>query len=217
MTTKLHTIVALATLSTIDYLIYCNPSSLIGYLYGPQAQLAAIDQYISLVYGGGGSPSSAPVSAVDQYYHQFTADTSLHAQDDAFSRCDAYDTAYQGFSLLRDAGIVASLFTMMLLLLPRFLSVRYTKQQCLCFLLLLPLLLLTPGLIGQIILAGSIPIEISFLKLGVVHGMGLIQYCSMQSFMSGAGVVKDIILYDFKLVGLAGALLFLITGISPQF
>eukprot|EP00956_Cyclotella_meneghiniana_P042153 scaffold248381_cov99-Cyclotella_meneghiniana.AAC.1 len=226
MTTKLHTITALATLSTIDCLIYFNPSSLIGYLYGPQAQLSAIDQYISLVYGGSSdsSPSSAPISAVvDKYYHQFTDnETSLHAQDDAYSRCDAYNTAYQEFTLPRDAGIIASLFTIMLLLLPKFLSVRYTRQQYLCFLLLLPLLSLTPGLMGQIILTRSIPIELSFLKLGVVRGMGLIQYCSMQSFVSGSNVhhdgsMEDVLLYDSKLVGLAASLLFVVLGILPQF
>jgi hypothetical protein len=190
MTTKLHTALSLSTLTTINYLIYLKSSALIGFIHGPSAQLAALKEY------------------------QFT-NSLLGAQKVTW--CDAYDTAYANSTLLRDAGTIAALFTIILVFIPGFLSLNHTKTQRMSFLLLLPLLWITPGLIGQI-LAEHIPIELAFLENFGVRGIGMIEYCSLHSLvLEGRELssMTEVVIYEANLVGVASAMLFLVLGIMP--
>lgn len=189
MATLTHTILSLATLSVVNFLIYFQPSSLIGFINGPSDQVTAIDKY--------------------QFINTFL---SSHDPTD----CDAYTTAYENASLLRDAGIIASLFTLVLLLLPGFVALSYTKRQKLYFILLLPFLWVTPGLIGQI-LSAQIPIELSYLEAFGMNGISMVGYCSLQSLVSGGHGITSIaeVVYELKVVSLAAGMLFVVLGIVP--
>jgi hypothetical protein len=190
MSTIIHTILSLTILCAINYLIYFQPAPLIGFIHGPAAQLAALDQY------------------------QFT-NTFLSTQDAI--DCDAYATAYSESSCIRDAAMITSIFMVLILVVPGFSSFNFSRKQYICSLLLLPLLWVTPGLIGQI-LSAHIPIELSYLTLHGVNGIQMVQYCSLHSLVLGGHQLTStlqVILYDMKVVSVAAGMLFLLMGIMP--
>jgi hypothetical protein len=191
MSTFIHAILSLTIMCTINYLIYFQPASFIGFIHGPSAQLAALHQ------------------------HQFI-NTFLSAQDANENDCDAYATSHAESSWIRDAAMIASIFIMILILVPGFASFNFTKKQRACFLLLLPLLWVTPGLISQI-LSAQIPIELSYLTAYGVNGIQMVQYCSLHSLVSGHQLTSTLqmIMYEMKLAGVAAGMLFLLMGIMP--
>lgn len=190
MATAIHTILSLTVLSAINCLIYFQASSLIGFIHGPLAQIAAQNKY------------------------ELT-NTFLNEQES--TDCDAYDTAYEDASLPRDAGMIASFFTMILIVLPGFLSYNFTKRQCASFILLVPLLCISPGLISQI-LSAQIPIELSFFRAFGLNGIGMAEKCSIRNLVTGWHNLSSLVgvaVYEMKLVGLAAFVLFLVLGIMP--
>ena len=77
---------------------------------------------------------------------------------------------------------------------------------------------MTPGLMGQILNA-QIPVELSFLKTHGKHAFRMIEYCSFHSLASGGrglSTVLEAVLYEAKLVVLAGGMLFLVLGVMPR-
>ena len=194
MTTQLHTILSLSFLSTVNLLMYFRPSQLIGFLHGPLAQIDAADRW--------------------QFTETFLRNDGRALMDP--TACDAYNEAYEGSGVYRDAGVIAALFAWILVLTPRFLPMEYSTGQRRGFLILIPLVWITPGFAGQI-LSKNIPVEISFLTSQGLNGFITVGLCSIKGLMVGANQSTFIVrlLYDLKVVGLAGGLLFLLLGILP--
>lgn len=122
--------------------------------------------------------------------------------------------------ILRDAGIVAAIFTMILSLATNFMPTLYSKHQRLCFFLLALPMYIMPGLVGQLVYQKSLPFEVQLLKEGYgAKGMGkglfYIGYCSFQSILIGLGngaPTSFALIHEFKVISLAGLLAFILLG-----
>jgi len=130
------------------------------------------------------------------------------------------DVAYQDYraQILRDAGIIAAFFTMILVLVANFTSRSYSKSERLCFFLLALPLMVTPGLVGQVVFQKTVPIEILLFQASdVAKGFSYIGYCSIQSILIGLGDGASTFLtliHELKVVSSAGLLVFLIVGLA---
>ena len=134
------------------------------------------------------------------------------------------DLAYQDSRamILRDAGVISAVFTLLIALLPLFgPNISSSTSQRVRFLLLAILLYITPGLVGQVVFQKLVPIEILLLKSwGEVNGLIYVGYCSGRSLLSGLvdeeAYTVLAIFHDLKVVVLAGLLVFLILGLIPS-
>jgi hypothetical protein len=208
MTIETHAALAISFCYATCIVIICNNSlPLIGFLYGPTSEIDARDRnrsveamLVPLLAAGGGN---------------------ARPWDDAktfgFVLAQYDDVAYKDHRalVLRDAGVVAAFFALILALDPNLGVASRLK----CSLLSLPLYA-APGLVGQISILRATPIEILLLKAwGLRRGLACVGYCSIRSLLSGPEVALltgSALLHDIKVVVAAGLLAFLMLGYMPS-
>eukprot|EP00804_Cyclotella_cryptica_P029971 CCRYP_013422-RA/>CCRYP_013422-RA protein AED:0.05 eAED:0.05 QI:193/1/1/1/0/0/2/504/208 len=196
MTSTLQGVLSLTLLFAINFLVYFKPSQLIGFLHGPKTQIEALHQWHAL-----------------REWHQAKINSAASWTNDM--SCHSYNESYQQSSSFRDAGVIASLFSIITILFPNFVSMNLTKSQRLHFIMVFPSLWITSGLFGQI-LSKTIPVESYFLSQGIAGWFNTV-YCSLNAVVSGPVELSliDLVVYEFKVVGIAAILLFLLLGVVP--
>lgn len=204
MATTIHTFISLLFCQSACLLIYHSSPQLISLLHGPSAQIFASDREAALQSILASSPShEINDAACDEIYQP------------AYDHNDDYRSA-----IFRDAGAIAALFSLLLILVPKFTSIHYSARQRFQFLLLTLPVYVTPALIGQIVFQKSAPVEILLLKTwGLKPGILFAGYCSTQSLLGGAldgrAWTVNYIIHELHVVGVAGLIVFLILGIMP--
>mmetsp|Transcript_41189 Transcript_41189/g.86489 ORF Transcript_41189/g.86489 Transcript_41189/m.86489 type:complete len:217 (-) Transcript_41189:80-730(-) len=214
MGAKIHAALAIAFSVATFIVIFTSSLPLIGLLHGPSDEKKAVaqQQYIQakiLELGEENGviwPWNDTERVEDLVFHPYQ------------------DIAYQDQRalVLRDAGIIAAFFALILVLAPNFMPVYYSKSQRLRFLSLALPLYFVPGLIGQIAFQKTIPMEIMLLEAwGLAKGFSYVGYCSLQSLLIGGGVDGDgpsmlfTMMHDLKVVMSASGLVFLVLGLMP--
>ncbi|KAL7474486.1 hypothetical protein ACHAW6_000459 [Cyclotella cf. meneghiniana] len=197
MMAKLHTGLSVTLVSTINCIVYFKSAQLIAFIHGPSSQVEAVQQWDAL-------QSLKPISQNDDksWINDIT--------------CNAYNQSYQqSSSLFRDAGVIASIFTIIAVLFPGFISRNLSKMQRLHFVFVIPSLWITPGLFGQI-LSKTIPVELYFLSRGIVGLLNMV-YCSLNAVVSGPVKLSlmNLLVYELEVVWVAAMLLFFLLGIVP--
>lgn len=169
---------------------------LIGFLAGPSAENIAVEQ-------------------MEMQIKLFKS--AKHSNNIIEKVAEQYDIAYQNHNaaICRDAGIIASIFLLMVTLIPNLTATSYSKSERLCCILLaFPLL----GMVGQILFKSTVPIEIVILKSwdDVLKSLYFIGYCSFQGLLTGLGEGESItliVMHDVKVVILACMLVFSMVGV----
>lgn len=214
MTTNTHVLLALVFCYTACVVIHTNCLRLIGFLHGPSDEMSAFDQQQQV------QSKLLSLSAQQKYVAHWPDNDETAESVFAIYRDLAYfDTRA---IILRDAGVVAALFTLFLALIPNFMSLSYSASQRVRFLLLAILLYITPGLVGQVAFQNTVPIESLLLKSwGALKGLSYVNYCTVQSLLMGLtddnGTYTVLaIIHDLKVVASASLLVFLIPGVIPS-
>jgi hypothetical protein len=210
MTIKTHAALAISFCYATCIVICCNSNALplIGFLYGPTSEIDAQHQKRSV------EAMLAPLAATRHDGNAWPWENI-----DIFEVVlDQYnDVAYRDHRalVLRDAGVIAAFFALILTLNPNYGVVSRLKFS----LLSLPLYA-APGMVGQITFLRTTPIEILLLKAwGVRRGMACIGYCSIRSLLSGpenALLTGSTLIHDIRVVVAAGLLVFLLLGYMPS-
>jgi len=213
MTIKTHAALAILFCYATCIVICNNSTLLIGFLYGPTSEVDARDQRRSveavllvsidaIMRGGGGGRSGRSARQIWNNDAE-TYDAFLAKYDDA---------AYYGDRravVLRDAGIIAAFFALILAM-----NANYDIASRLKFIILSLPLYVVPGLVGQLAFQRTTPIEILLLNAwGMRGGIACIGYCSVRSLLRGLDEVAEFIghtiLHDVEVVTCAGLLAFL--------
>ena len=206
MTIKTHAALAISLCYATCIVICNNTLPLIGFLYGPSSEIDARDQkrsveamIVPLATRGGNAWPWDDTEIFDVVLAQYN------------------DVGYRDHRalVLRDAGVIAALFALILALNPNYGVVSRLKFS----LLFLPLYA-APGLVGQIAFQRTTPIETLVLKSwGLRRGLTCIGYCSIQSLLSGpeaALLTGSTLLHDIRVVVAADLLVFLMLGYVPS-
>lgn len=205
MVTKTHAVLAFAFCLATHAVIFTKSLALIGVLHGPSDEINALD-------------------------HQRSIQTEIlslsgHAEDITWPWDDVF-TPYQNSAyqdpravILRDAGIIAALYALVLATVSSITSIYYTASQRLYLLFLVLPLYVGPGLIGQVYFQKTIPIEIVLLDTcGLRKGLSYIGYCSMQSLLTGLGIdgpySASTLVHDLKVVLSAEFLTYIVLGLG---
>ena len=178
MTTKTHSLLSFCVCFFCTACIVTNSLPLISFLHGPSDETKALDQQQS-------ARTEVSALATQSNYGwpweaNETADRVL-----AFYHGVGYQD--QRALVLRDAGIISALFTLILVLAPNFMSISYSASQRLRFLLLALPLYITPGLFGQVVFQKTVPIEMLMLQSwGAAKGLSYVGYCSGRDLLIGS-------------------------------
>lgn len=207
MATKTHAILASFFCITTYALIFTKSLPLIGVLHGPSDEINALDRHRSV---------QTEILSLSGQNEDIT-----WPGDDVFEPYQ--NSAYQDHRalILRDAGVIASLFALVLAMVPSITSVYYTAGQRLyIFLMSLPLYIV-PGLIGQLYFQKTIPIEIVLLKTcGLTKGLSYVGYCSIKSLLIGVGIDGPYssltLFHDLKVVVSAEFLTYIVLGLGTS-
>jgi hypothetical protein len=206
MTTKAHGSLSLCLLSTTSLILYYGSLELISFLHGPSSQASALKQR---------DTDTTLVALAEQQRNGNGANDAL---------CNSlYEVACaedERALILREAGVIASLFTLLLAVFPKFFvhGTSYTRQQRLYFVAMVLPLLIIPSSIGQVVYLGRVPVEVSLMKTsswGVGGGLASGGYCAMQSMLKGEGDGQDSLaklLRECKVVGVAAVIVYLVLG-----
>ena len=172
---------------------------LIGFLAGPSAENIAVEQ-------------------MEMQIKLFKS--AKHSSNNIEVVAEQYDIAYQNQSaaICRDAGIIASIFLLMVTLVPNLTATSYSKSERLCCILLAFPLYTFVGMVGQILFKSTVPIEIVILKSwdDVLKSLYFIGYCSFHGLLTGLGEGESItliVMHDVKVVILACVLVFAMVGV----
>ena len=202
----------MAKLSSIIGLLLCYTTcisminisqQLIGFQSGPSAEIACIEKQ-QLV--------QSKLNKILEQQNDYTAIESANMI------LEQYNSAYQDhFTLiLRDAGKISAIYVLLLVLFPKFSDTKYSKEQRMWLMVLIPLFI-APSMIGQMFIQNTIPIESTILNtFGFAKGLAYIEYCSGRSLLIGLGVgvsVFDTIIHETKVVATAALFMFVTRGL----
>ncbi|KAL7460652.1 hypothetical protein ACHAXS_001096 [Conticribra weissflogii] len=210
MTTKAHAILSLLLCQATCLLVYKKSPQLIGFIHGPSAEIFAIDRNAAL-------------------RSLLTTSTYMEIMNDGGDCEDIYQAAYgdgdgddrDGAAIVRDAGAICAIFAILVGLVPKSTSKKYSVLQRIQFLLLALPIYVTASFLGQVIVRKSTPIEVLLAETwGVRDGFLLGGYCSILSLL-GDGfdvtgeTIRTIILHEMKVVVIAVLFAFSFLGIVP--
>jgi hypothetical protein len=218
-------------------IITCKSHELIGFIYGPSSQIFATKQQIiqsnllSRILTNSETISTTTTTSLSMT----TWMTRIAATAEQIYN-PHYELAYQLHDcnttcILRDGGVIAALYVL-LHACNFFGTTTPTKQQQpspqrqrFHYLYLAGVLFILPGMIGQIVLSKTIPIEIVLLKRDVSSLRGIFErllyvgYCSLKSVLDhhhggGGDLVVGSMVYELKVVGVALAFVAFFLGES---
>ena len=203
----------MAKLSSIFGLLLCYTTcisminisqQLIEFVSGPSAEIACIEKH-QLV--------QSKLNEILEQQNDYTAIES------AEMILEQYDKTYQDYYtlILRDAGIISSIYVLLLVLFPKFSDTKYSKEQRMwLFILIIPLYLI-PSMLSQVFIQNTVPIESTILNtFGFAKGLAYIEYCSGRSLLIGLGVgvgVFETIIHETKVVATAALFMFVTRGL----
>lgn len=206
-----HALLAVA-FCYLSLIVTCTSSlRLIGLLHGPSDEKYALDEQRRV---------QAEILALSEKYEDDWPWNDGESSESVLSLYrDLVDDPLT--LLLHDAGAIASMLAMILVLVPKFFSsTSYSAIRRFYFLLLAFPLCIAPGMIAQVVIQKRVPIEILLVgSWRSTKGLAYSGYCSLQSLL--LGLEGDDIssalttIHDLKVVGLAGLLVFLILGMFP--
>ena len=209
MTIKTHAALAISFCYATCIVICCNNNALplIGFLYGPTSEIDAREHERSI------EAMLVPLSTT--YDGNAWPWENIEIFDVVLAQYNGVAYRDHRALVLRDAGVIAAFFALILTLNPNYGVVSRLKFS----LLSLPLYA-APGMVGQIAFLRTTPIEILLIKAwGLRRGMTCIGYCSIRSLLSGpeaALLTGTTLLHDIRVVAAAGLLVFLMLGYMPS-
>lgn len=241
-------LLSLSITTTLFLLVTYKSHELIGFLYGPSSQLFATKQQfiqsnlLARIYSTDNDDNDQQQTTIFTTLMSWMTNMSTTAEQIYNPH---YELAYQHHyvtCILRDAGMIAAMFAV--LRACNFFASTATNttnssnnktnkiMQRWYHLFMAVSLFILPGMIGQLLLSKSVPVEILLLNrfnnnnvttssfIGILEGIMYMGYCSLKSLSSlGEEGVYHVVLssvgnvvYELKVVGVALALVVFFLG-----
>mmetsp|Transcript_23161 Transcript_23161/g.38165 ORF Transcript_23161/g.38165 Transcript_23161/m.38165 type:complete len:244 (+) Transcript_23161:192-923(+) len=232
--------IIIPTLLLLLIIITCKSHELIGFIYGPSSQLFATKQQIiqanllsRILSNNEATTTTTTITTTVTTWMARIATTAEQIYN------PHYELAYQHdckTCILHDAGVIAALFAILHAcnFFGDTISKRQQQQQQqqrrrFHYFFMAGALFILPGMIGQLVISKTIPIEIVLLNRfntdtslnGMLESLLYVGYCSWKSVLDhhydgGDGVYRIVAMgnamYELKVVGVALALVAFFLG-----
>ncbi|KAL9184560.1 hypothetical protein ACHAXT_012530 [Thalassiosira profunda] len=206
MSTKAHALLALFLCLATSLVVHTSLGA-IGLFFGPSAAARALEQQQQL---------QTSLAAVERAHGApWPWEDGASAVGDIVCSNDGVDARSD---ILRDAGMVAGIFALLLALARKFSAKEMTSERRMALLLLSVPLCVLPGLVGQLVFEQRVPNEVTAIQsLGLGKGMAYFGYCLSKGLFGGVGDASAIatLFHESKVVAVAGLLSVSILGVVP--